>query len=199
MKQFSVPMAIIDYIPVTLFALAALMIFKNLRNKMSKVNQILFICGAVLVTCAGGLKATYKLLYALNVGDFIWMNNQMFTNQALGFLLAGIAVVFTAVKPQRSRVYGLLPTPVLILMMVAGLGAMDAGLCFIANMMKKRNALACFIISFFFSLMMGYLSSRDFDKAFMNWMAQGINICGQLLLLIGCKILDKAGLKDAVL
>ena len=49
---------------------------------------------------------------------------------------------------------------------------------------------------FFLSLMMGYLSSKDFDKAFMNWLAQGINTLGQLLLYIGVRILDKAGLKN---
>ena len=45
-------------------------------------------------------------------------------------------------------------------------------------------------------LIMGYLSSKDFDSPLMNWVAQGINIVGQLLHYIGVRILDKAGLKD---
>ena len=32
---------------------------------------------------------------------------------------------------------------------------------------------------------MGYLSSRDFTKAAMNWIAEGVNIVGELALLIG--------------
>ena len=35
------------------------------------------------------------------------------------------------------------------------------------------------------SLMMGYLSSRDFTQSFMNWLAQGINIISQGAFLIG--------------
>ncbi|MBQ9158171.1 MAG: hypothetical protein IJ136_02400, partial [Erysipelotrichaceae bacterium] len=58
-----------------------------------------------------------------------------------------------------------------------------------------RNALVCFIVSFFMSLCMGYLSTRDFQRASINWIAQFINIAGQALLYIGVNILHKAGLE----
>ena len=45
---------------------------------------------------------------------------------------------------------------------------------------------------------MGYLASKDFDKAFMNWVAQGINVLGQFLLYLGAQILHKDGLKEAI-
>jgi len=41
---------------------------------------------------------------------------------------------------------------------------------------------------------MGYLSSKSFEKASMNWIAEGINAAGQLSFLAGCRILHKAGL-----
>ncbi|MBR5755377.1 MAG: hypothetical protein IKX97_06140 [Erysipelotrichaceae bacterium] len=195
MKQFSVPMALVDYIPVLLFLLAADRLIRDLKNKMGKAAYIMFATGSFLVVCAGFLKASYKLLYALNVGDFTWMSNQLFSNQSIGFLLAGLGIMMY-VLDRNNRAYSFLPTMALVGIMVVGLGAMDAGLCFLANKMKKRNALVCFIVSFFLSLMMGYLSSKDFDKAFMNWMAQGINTVGQLLLYVGVSILHKAGLKD---
>ncbi|MBR3228205.1 MAG: hypothetical protein IKF68_06645 [Erysipelotrichaceae bacterium] len=196
MKEFSVPMAIVDYIPVLLFLLSAVIIAGDLKKKMSALSYWLFVAGAVLVTCAGFLKATYKLLYALGVGDFVWMSNQMFSNQSIGFLLAGIGIIMYAVKPDKNKNYAFLPTMALVGIMVVGLGAMDAGLCFIANKMKKRSALVCFIISFFMSLSMGYLSTKDFDQAYMNWVAQGVNIVGQGLLYLGCRTLHKAGLKN---
>ena len=43
-------------------------------------------------------------------------------------------------------------------------------------------------------LSMGYLSSRDFDKASMNWIAEGVNILAQGSLLLGVFQLHKAGL-----
>ena len=144
---------------------------------------------------AGFLKATYKLLYALHIGDFLWMSNQFFSNQSLGFLLAGIGLMMF-VMAKKNRAYAFLPTMALVGIMIVGLGALDAGLCYMANRMKKRSAMICFIVSFFLCLCMGYLSSRNFDKAFMNWVAQIINIFGEGLYYAGAKILDKAGLRD---
>lgn len=193
MKQFTVPMALIDYLPVILFALAAFMIAGDLKKRINSVCLTVFAVGSAMVTAAGFLKATYKLLYALKAGDFIWMSNQFFTNQAIGFLLAGAALVIGVVNMKRT--FAFLPTMALVGMMVVGVGALDAGLCFLANRMKKRNALICFIVSFFLSMTMGYLSSKDFDGAFMNWLAQGINILGEGLLYAGVRILHKAGLE----
>ena len=195
MKQFSVPMALVDYIPVLLFLLAADRLIRDLKNKMGKAAHIMFATGSFLVVCAGFLKASYKLLYALNVGDFTWMSNQLFSNQSIGFLLAGLGIMMY-VLDRNNRAYSFLPTMALVGIMVVGLGAMDAGLCFLTNRLKKRSALICFIVSFFLSLGMGYLSTKNFDKAYMNWIAQSVNIVGQLLLYLGCRILHKAGLKN---
>ncbi len=195
MKEFSVPMALVDYIPVVLFLLAALVLIKDLKNRLKGAAGILFIVGAGLVFCAGFLKATYKLLYALHAGDFIWMSNQFFSNQAFGFLLAGIGLILAVLNP-KGKTYAFLPTMALVGIMIVGLGAMDAGLCYVANKLKKRGALVCFIVSFFLCLGMGYLSSKSFDKASMNWIAQGVNCGGQLLLYIGVQMLHKAGLAN---
>ena len=187
-------MALVDYIPVILFLLAAKLLCKDLKAKMSTPAFLTFVTGAALVVIAGTLKASYKLLYALHIGDFGWMSRQMFSNQAFGFLLAGIGLMMHVLKKERT--YAFLPTMALVGIMVVGLGAMDAGLCFLANRLKKRSALVCFIVSFFLSLGMGYLSTKNFDKAYMNWIAQSVNIVGQLLLYLGCRILHKAGLKN---
>ena len=193
MKEFSIPMALVDYIPVLFFGLGVRIIAGEVYAKQRNGKGLLFLTGAGLVIAAGFLKATYKLLYALGIGDFVWMSNQFFSNQAFGFLLAGIALVLTAVKGNRT--YAFLPTMALVGIMVVGLGALDAGLCFLANKAKKRSALICFIVSFFLCLGMGYLSSKDFDKAFMNWIAQLVNVCGQGLFYLGARLLRDAGLK----
>jgi hypothetical protein len=194
MKEFSIPMALVDYIPVVFFLLGMLIIAKDLKHAMNKIAFALFVLGAGFVTVAGFLKATYKLLYALGAGDFTWMSSQFFSNQAFGFLLAGVGLAVGVMNLKKNRTYALIPTMGLVGIMVVGLGAMDAGLCFLANKLKKRSALVCFIVSFFLCLGMGYLSSKNFDKAYMNWIAQGVNLVGQLLLFAGAKILHNAGL-----
>ena len=39
--------------------------------------------------------------------------------------------------------------------------------------------------------MMGYLSSRDFTKASMNWIAEGVNLFAELALFAAAKELFK--------
>ena len=80
--------------------------------------------------------------------------------------------------------------------MVAGLGLMDAGLCIIAARMKKPRFIVLFALSFVCSLCMGYLSSRDFAQASMNWIAEGINVIGQGTFLVGAWLLRKNGLAE---
>ncbi|MBP3870567.1 MAG: hypothetical protein J6E46_06300 [Faecalicoccus sp.] len=194
MKQFTIPMAMADFIPVILFALSMMIVFKDLNKRMNTLTKGLFGLGSILVTLAGCLKASYKLLYALGIGDFIWMNNQFFANQAIGFVLAGVGL--TMLVSKGTKTYGLIPTMALVGLMVVGLGAMDASLAYIANQLKQKKAMVLIIVSFFFSMAMGYLSSKNFDGAFMNWIAQGINIAGQACLYVGCSLLHKAGLKN---
>ena len=62
---------------------------------------------------------------------------------------------------------------------------LDTGLCILAKKVKKPALIAIFVVSFVCCLGMGYLSSKDFEKASMNWIAEGVNFCGQGLFLLG--------------
>ena len=63
-------MALVDYVPVLLFAAAAMLLQRDLYDKMSKGAFALFAAGTINIFCAGLLKATWKLLYAAGVCDF---------------------------------------------------------------------------------------------------------------------------------
>ena len=167
MKEFSIPMALFDYIPVVLFFLGTDMVARDLKHAMNSFTHTAFRAGTLLVVLAGALKATYKLLYAAGVGDFVWMSNQFFSNQAFGFLIAGIALTLFTSR-SKGVVHAFLPTMALVGIMVVGLGAMNASLANIASKMKKKSAMGCFIVSFFLCMCMGYLSSRNFEQAYMN-------------------------------
>lgn len=64
------------------------------------------------------------------------------------------------------------------------------------NKMSK-GAFALFALAFVCSLCMGYLSTKNFAQAAMNWLAEGINVAGQLALFLGVLSLHKAGLSKA--
>lgn len=200
MNDFSIPMALVDYIPVILFAAAAVLLMRGLYNKMSKGAFALFAAGTIDIACAGALKATYKLLYAAGVCDFEALNAMFFPVQSIGFLLAGLGVLSMLCHRQgKSAVLAVAPplftgTFVFVALMVAGLGMLDVGLCVLAGKIKKPWLSALFVVSFLFSLCMGYLSSQDFAEAAMNWIAQGVNTVGQAAMLAGAVLLHKNGL-----
>ncbi len=200
MKDFSVSMALVDYIPVIFFAAAAVVLMRDLYNKMSKGAFALFAAGTINVTCAGALKATYKLLYALGICDFEALNAMFFPVQSIGFLLAGIGILaMICHKQTKNATFAAAPpvfsgTFVFVGLMVAGLGIMDVVLCILAAKLKKPGVIALFALSFVCSLCMGYLSSQDFAQASMNWIAEGVNVVGQGALLWGVILLHKNGL-----
>lgn len=201
MKDFSVAMALVDYIPVIFFAVAAVLLQRDLYNKMSKGAFALFEAGTIDVFAAGALKATYKLLYAAGVCDFESLNAMFFPVQSIGFLLAGAGMVAMLCFKQKGTAVLAAPavykgTFLFVGLMVAGLGCMDAGLCYLAAKLKKKSAILLFVLSFVCSLCMGYLSSRDFAQASMNWIAEGVNVVGQGCLLGGVWMLHKAGLAE---
>ena len=110
MKDFSIAMAIVDYIPVLFFLCAVIVLQRDLYNKMSKGAFALFAAGTINVFVAGALKATYKLLYAANICDFEPLNAMFFPVQSIGFLLAGIAMIAMLFSNRaKVRVYCLLP------------------------------------------------------------------------------------------
>ena len=213
MKEYSIPMALFDLLPVFFFLAGTWTVAADMKQKMTLPAKILFVGGSGLVFLAGLLKALYKLIYSLGLGDPAWMSGQFFYNQAFGFLLAGIGLTIAVTQLDKAqggsapggsksagsgKLYSLVPIPIMALVgiMVAGLAALDASLCFLAAKLKKRNALVLFIFSFFMCLGMGYLSSRNFEKASMNWIAEGVNAVGQFAFLAGCNILHEAGLGE---
>lgn len=227
MKEYSIPMAVFDLLPVVFFIAGTMTIAGDMKQKMTLPSRILFVGGSWIVGAAGLLKALYKLAYSTGLGDPAWMSRQFFYNQAFGFLLAGVGLTLAVTRLDSraggstdggsdsggsgsdsdgagsgssgsgaGKLYSIVPIPIMALvgMMVAGLAALDASLCFLAAKLKKRSALVLFIVSFFLCLGMGYLSSKNFEKASMNWIAEGINAVGQLAFLAGCEILHEAGL-----
>lgn len=204
MNDFSISMALVDYIPVILFFFASSILMRDLYSKMTKASFALFAAGSLNITIAGALKATWKLLYAADVCNFEALDHMFFPVQSIGFLLAGAGILMMLFKnPNKgaSALAAVAPpifsgTFVFVGLMVAGLGVMDAVLCILAVKLKKPALIAIFVLSFVCSLCMGYLSSQDFAEASMNWIAEGVNVVGQGTFLIGAILLHKNGLSD---
>ncbi|MBR1842116.1 MAG: hypothetical protein IJ788_02455 [Oscillospiraceae bacterium] len=210
-------LAIVDYIPVIMFGVTGIIIMRDIYNKCSKGAFALVSAGTIMVLWAGAYKATWKLLYTLNVADFFRMNQQFLPMQAAGFLLMGLGLMAaTFLKQGKGKQYSFLMLPMLakviadeggpepqtgamffIVFMVLGLLGVCVALSVIAARMKKPISIIFFVVSFILLLAMGYLGSREFGSdPIMNWVEECINIAAQICLLAGVVILDKSGLKE---
>ena len=201
MYNFSVPMALVDYIPVLFFGLAALLLQRDLYGKMDKDAFALFAAGTINIFCAGFLKASWKLLYAAGICDFAALNALFLPLQSIGFLLAGIGILLFLCRRKKSTALLAAPplfggTFVFIMMMVLGLGSICTCLSVLAVRLKKKSAMLLFILAFLCSMGMGAMASQDSTSAMVNWIEQGINTVSQGCLLGGVWILHKAGLKN---
>ena len=201
MYHFTIPMALMDFVPVVFFGITAALLLRDLYNKMFKGAYALLAAGSVNVFMAGFFKALWKLLYAANICDFVALEEMFMPVNSLGLLFVGISIVGMLCRKKKSVMLSAAP-PVIassipfIMMMVLGLGGLCAGLSVLSAKMKKGKVKILFILSFVCAMAMGFMSSQDVTLAWVNWVEQSINIISQGCLLAGVIILHKAGLKD---
>ena len=199
--EFSVVMGLVDFIPVILFAISMVLMQRDLYNKMPKYAFACFAAGTINILIAGFVKALWKTLYAAGICDFQVLNTLFLPTQSLGFLLAGLGIILMLTNRKKAALAVAAPpvfsgSMVFIAMMVLGLGAICACLGVLAAKMKKKGLIPVFVLCFIVYMGMGYLGSRDNSTAAANWLEQGVNTLGQVLLLWGVLGLHKAGLRD---
>ncbi len=201
MYNFTVPMALMDYLPVLFFGVTAVLLLRDLYNKMFKGAYALLAAGCVNVFLAGFCKATWKLLYAANVCNFVALEEMFMPVNSLGLLFVGLSLIGMLVWKRKSVMLSAAPVAFtssmpFIMMMVVGLGGLCTGLSILSAKMKKGAVMILFILSFVCAMAMGYMSSQDSTQAWVNWVEQSINTVSQLCLMLGMIALHKAGLKD---
>ena len=200
MYHFTVPMALMDFLPVIFFGVTAVLLLQDLYNKMFKGAYALLAAGSINVFMAGFGKALWKLLYAANICDFVVLEKMFMPVNSLGLLFVGLSLIGMLCWRKKNVLLSAAP-PVFassmpfIMMMVIGLGGLCAGLSVVAARMKKVPVMILFILSFVCAMAMGYMSSQDSSQAWVNWAEQGINTVSQLCLMLGTIMLHRAGLK----
>ena len=204
MNGITVPMAVVDFIPVALFFASAVLLQRDLYSKMVKGAFALLATGSTMVLIGGSFKAGWKILYALGICDYTLLDASFFPLQGPGFLLVFLALVGMFTRYNRRHVlHSVAVVPVytstipFVIMQTVGCAGAQWTLFVMAMLMKKKSAAALFAVSFVFMLGMGYLSATFDDSSSMHWVAQCTNIVSQGALLGGTVILHKAGLAEA--
>lgn len=201
MDGISVFMALVDFIPVLLFFAAAVLLLKDLYNKMVKGAYALLAAGSIMVLIGGIYKALWKILYALAVCDYPALDTSLFTFQGPGFLLVFAALLGMFTKKNKKHVtLHSAAVPVIvsnmpfIILQIIGCTGVQGCLIAVSVKMKKKLPVLCFVLAFIFMMGMGYLGAKFDDSSSMHWLAQCTIIISQGALFAGVWLLHKAGL-----
>lgn len=203
--DYSVLMAIVDFLPVLFYFLASWMVAKDLYNKISGTAYAFLAGGALMCFIGGAFKAVWKLLFVFGI-NYPFFYTALFPMQAPGFCLylAGLIMALKQTKygansfggTSLNMVTAATVTTSLPMIMFQTIGSIGSLVCLaiFAKRMKLTNALLCFVFSIVFLLAMGGLGATlDTSLAWANWVDQSVNLVGQVLFYVGALILHKNG------
>ena len=197
---YSIPMAIVDFLPVLFYFLAAWLIARDLYNKTSKTAFSFLAAGSLMVFIGGAFKALWKLLFCFGI-NYPFFYACFFPMQAPGFCLylAGLIMTLKGAKKAGLNVVATTVTSSMPLLMFQTLGSIGSlvCMCIIAKKMKQTRAIALFVLSVICILGMGYLAATlDSSLSWANWVEQGVNALGQLVFYLGVLVLHKNGFSE---
>ena len=149
MNGITVPMAVVDFIPVALFFASAVLLQRDLYSKMVKGAFALLATGSTMVLIGGIFKAGWKILYALGICDYTLLDASFFPLQGPGFLLVFLALVGMFTRYNRRHVlHSVAVVPVytstipFVIMQTVGCAGAQWTLFVMAMLMKKKSAAA---------------------------------------------------------
>jgi hypothetical protein len=158
----------------------------------SRLSVVAMIAGSALVFLGGTLKAIWKLLYTLGIGDSWLLSELQFILLAPGFL-AMLASVLLVLKQEREGWKpGLLAMAPWKIPLVATMTLSSLGLHGILSYMAFRRraylAAAMYILAILCMLTMAGLAGAEQSIA-RQWLEEGINATGQIAFALASYLL----------
>lgn len=195
----TVTMALVDCVPVALFLVAAVILQRDLYDRLPKGAYSLVAAGSIMAFLGGFMKALWKILYATGVCDYVLLDHALFTLQGPGFLLFFLGLTGLFWKGEKNAASALVGAPVatttsipFIVMQVVGLGGAQVLLAAEGARRGKRLVPVAFALAFVFMLGMGYLGAKFDDSSSMHWVAQLTNTLSMACFLWGTLMLHAA-------
>ena len=195
----TVAMALVDCVPVVLFLVAAVVLQRDLYDRLPKGAYSLVAAGSIMAFLGGFMKALWKLLYATGVCDYVLLDHALFTLQGPGFLLFFLGLTGLFWKGEKGGASALVSAPVVtttsvpfIVMQVVGLSGAQVLLAVAGVRRGARLVPVAFAFAFVFMLGMGYLGAKFDDSSSMHWVAQLTNTLSMACFLWGTLMLHAA-------
>ncbi len=196
-ETYPLALAVYDFVPVAFFLIGAIFFVRMAKQICDDRCGRLAMAGAVLVFLGGFLKAIWKLLFTLGVGDFQLLSESQFVLLAPGFLALLVVVIWMArsegmVRERNAAVMLAMAgwkIPFLIVMTLASMGVQGI-LTYISFRRNAKLAAAGFIVAFLCLVGMGTMASGE-QTLRMQWIQQSVNTLGQLGFMMGSILLHK--------
>lgn len=182
MDTYTLPLALLDFVPNLAFAFGAWFLVKLAAAEHPRPGLPLMVAGSLFVFLGGTLRALWKLLFTLGVGDFVLIGNQQFVMSGIGFLLMMLAMLLLVrrarpVLAQPALALAAWKIPFLVVMILSNLVAQGL-LVSLAFQRKITASGVLFVVSILCTLAMSALAGGE-QTIPRQWVAEITNSFGQ--------------------
>ncbi len=193
METYTLPLALLDYVPNIAFLVGALFLVRTMRLALGAPCSRVCMTGLLLIFSGGMLKATWKLIYTLGMADIQWMSEIQFILLAPGFLALLVTTILLArTKPFKAPaiILAIAPwkIPLLAIMTLSSLGAQGI-LTYISFKRKAPLAASLFIVAVLCMLGMSGMASGSEQTVAAQWIEETMNSIGQIAFAAACWLL----------
>ena len=191
-ETHSLGLVLLDFVPNLAFLVGAYFLVRWVKLTSSRLSVVAMIAGSALVFLGGTLKATWKLLYTLGIGDFWLLSELQFILLAPGFLTMLASVLLVLKQERKSWKPGSLAMapwkiPLLGTMTLSSLG-LQGILSYIA--FRRKAYLAATIYIFAILCMLGLAGLAGGEQTIARqWIEESINATGQIAFALGSYLL----------
>jgi hypothetical protein len=191
-ETYSLGLSLLDFVPNLAFLVGACYLVRLVRLTSSTLSLVLMIAGSALVLLGGTLKALWKLLYTLGIGDSWLLSELQFILLAPGFLAMLVSLVLV-LRQERKRwetaLVAMAPwkIPLLATMTLSSFGVYGI-LSYMALRRQARLAAAMYILTILCTLGMAGLAGGE-QSVTRQWIEEGINTLAQVAFALGSYLL----------
>jgi hypothetical protein len=166
----------LDFVPNLAFLVGAYFLVRWVRLTSNRLSVVAMIAGSSLVFLGGTLKAIWKLLYTIGIGDFWLLSELQFILLAPGFLAMLASVLLVLKQERKSWKPGLLAMapwkiPLLATMTLGSLG-LQGILSYMAFRRKAYLAATMYIVAILCVLGLAGLTGGEQSIA-RQWIEEG--------------------------
>lgn len=133
MEEFTLALALVDFIPVLAFGIAIIMISLGFPSK-------LFLIGAIISLLAGMFKVLWKLILGTTKKDVKWLNKCFLPMQSGGWVIMLLGIIFNLGKIDFANLLSAIVGMPQLIFFVLWFGLMGTMIWYKKNKFERYSA-----------------------------------------------------------